>query len=337
MSAHSVYFDLGCITVRVVVPDAETIKSLRAFFDPYVLTEPEANDFYELTTMIDPELYGATKTNLPSIPDAEITTTLQHDLEYKLKCFHSKAGTLIEDEPLQVFYLVHDQDRRTEIIATDGSRVRTSLLRIIRGAWVLAQEGVIVHGCGLEKNGNGIVISGEKYAGKTTSLLNLCVNRGYDIVANDRLLLLQSGFARGIPTVVNLRPRTLKPFTELRHLIDVPVFGVSDLARALKVTVKKETALKAIAFLSYDESVRKPVFRKLSLDEARQVLSSYVFTRHEYEWVSLMKITDAVPDSTGENVLSGVLCFKLSCNETHIDEVARLLDGWCQSPEPYDS
>jgi hypothetical protein len=337
MTAHSVYFDLSDVTVRVVVPDAETIKSLRAFFDPYVLTVPEANNFYEITTVIDPGLYGATKTDLPSTPDAEITTTLQHDVEYKLKCFHSQACMVIEDEPLQVFYVVDGQNRRTQIIATEGSRVRTSLLRIIRGAWVLGQDGLIVHGCGLEKNGSGIVISGEKYAGKTTSLLSLCVNRGYDIVANDRLLLSQSGIARGIPTVVKLRPRTLKPFTALRHLIDVPLFGVSDLARALRVTVKKEVALKAIAFLSYDESVRKPVFRRLSLDEARQVLSSHLFTRREYEWVSLMRIGDTVRDATEKNVLSGVSCFKLSCNETHIDEVAGLLDGWCQSREPHDS
>lgn len=331
MTSHAGYFDLSCTIVRVVAPDADTIKSLRAFFDPYVPSVPEANDFYELRTVIDPELYNATKTNLPATPDAEIATTLQHDHEYKLKSFHSKESTLIEDEPLKVFYKIDKQSRRTQIIATEGSRVRTALLRIIRGVWVLGQEGLIIHGCALEKNGNGIVISGDKYAGKTTSLLNLCVKKGYDIVANDRLLLSQSGIAKGIPTVVKLRPRTLKPFPELRHLLDVPMFGVFDLARELKVAVIKETAVKAIVFLSYNESLREPVFRKLSLDEGHHALSPHLFPRCEYEWVTQMKICEAVRDSTGENVLRGVSCFTLSCNETHLDEVALLMDGWCQS------
>ena len=324
MTPHSCYFDLGYTTLRVVAPDAETNKTLQTFFDPYVATAPHANDFYELTTVVDPEIYEATKASLPATPDTEIPTTLQHDLEYKLQCFYSKEGTLIADEPLRVFYVVHKG--QTRLIATDGSRVRTALMRIIRGAWVLGQSGLIVHGCGLEKNGRGIVISGDKYAGKTTSLLSLCLRKGYNIVANDRLLL-SYGVARGIPTVVKLRPGTLKPFPELGEL---SVFGVSDLARELRVSVQKEAAIKAIAFLSYDPSLREPHFRKLSRDEALEVLNSHLFSRREYEWVNVLKLGDTFVDSSKEDVLNGVSCYQLSSNETHLDEVTRLLDDWCQ-------
>jgi hypothetical protein len=316
------YFDLGYTTLRVVAPETET---LQAFFEPYVATVPHANDSYELTTVIDPEIYEATKANLPAIPDTEIPTMLQHDLEYKLQCFHSQEGVLIADEPLRVFYLV--REGQTRLIATDGSRVRTALLRIIRSAWVLGHGGLIVHGCCVEKNGRGIVISGDKFAGKTTSLLSLCLRKGYNIVANDRLLLSRSGEAKGIPTVVKLRPRTLKPFPELGEL---SVFGVSDLARELKVEVQKETAIRAIAFLSYDQSLREPQFRKLSVYEGRQVLNSHLFSRREYEWVNLLKLGETFVNSSEEDVLNGVSCYKLISNETHLNEVTRLLDHWCQ-------
>lgn len=326
MTSHSGYFDLGYTTVRVLAPNAETIKTLQAFFEPYVPMRSGANDAYELSTVIDPEIYEATKLGLPSTPVTEIPTTLQHDLEYKLKCFQTKEGMVIEDEPLRVFYVV--QERRTRIIATEGSRVRTTLLRIIRGAWVLGQHGIIVHGCCVEKNGRGIVISGDKYAGKTTSLLSLCLRKGYNIVANDRLLLSEAGVAKGIATVVKLRPGTLKPFPQLHHLKDV--FGVSELASELKVRVQKEVALKAIGFLSYDQSLREPQFCKLSLDEARQLLKSHLFSRREYEWVNMLKIGEMFVDPGDEDPLNGVSCYKLTSNETHLDEVTRLLDQWCQ-------
>ena len=329
MTSHSGFFDLGDAAIRLVTPDAETIKSLQGFFDPYVPTIAHAEDFYQLTTVFDPRLFEATKTSLPATPDCEIVTTLQHDLEYQLKCFKSSEGMLIYDEQLQVIY--HVREQTTQVVATEGSRVRTALLRIIRGAWILGQAGLILHGCALEKNGNGIIISGDKYAGKTTSLLSLSL-KGYNIIANDRLLLSQSGVARGIPTVVKLRPRTLTSFPPLRHLLDWPIFGVSDLARELKVMVKKEAAIKAMTFLRYDESLRAPVFRKLSLDEASRVLSSHLFARREYEWVKLMKIGDSVPDPTEVRIPSVMSCFRVSCNENHTDEVARRLDDWCQTP-----
>lgn len=55
----------------------------------------------------------------------------------------------------------------------------------------LQQKGyVILHGACASRNGEGFVISGNKRAGKTVTLLNL-LSRGYDYVANDRLALKQ--------------------------------------------------------------------------------------------------------------------------------------------------
>ena len=94
--------------------------------------------------------------------------------------------------------------------------------------------------------------------------------------------------------------------------------------------MQKETSLNAIAFLSYDQSLREPQFRKLSRDEAREALNSHLFSRREYEWVNVLKLGETSVDSSEEDVLNGVSCYKLISNETHLDEVTDLLDHWCQ-------
>jgi hypothetical protein len=326
---HVVYFDFGFIVVKVIASDSDMIRSLQEFFDPYIPIAAETSDCDEIVVEVDPQVYDATKSTLPARPDTEIPTILQHDVEYQLKCFNSNDVTLIEDEPLKVFYQI--LERRTRIIATEGSRVRTALLRIVRGAWVLGQSGMIVHGCVLEKNGNGIVVSGEKYAGKSTSLLSLCLNHGYDIVANDRLLLTKDGIARGIPTVVKLRTGTLRPFPEWRHLVDLPMFGVSDLARELKVSVRKEAAIKTLVLLRYDESVREPVFSKLSLAEAYELLQPNIFSRSEYEWTNLMKLGNTFDRENEADIPNTISCFRLNSNERVAGEAATLMDTWCQA------
>jgi hypothetical protein len=339
--SHCCYFDVNGEAVRVSAPDSETIASLRAFFYPYVSSLDKSHRSYDLTTIADPELYAFIKSNLPATADATLSTTLQHNFEYELKCFTSASGEIriIEDEPLKLIYIVFGRKRQTKVVATDGSRIRTGLLRIIRGAWVLGHDGLIVHGCVLAKQERGILISGEKYAGKTTTLFNLCLRKGYDIVANDRLLLEGSTSgaqltARGIPTVVKLRENTVKPFPELQHLLEAPLFSVSDLARELKVDVKREARISAIAFLFYHPDSDQPAFRELAADEAHEILLSHLFPRSEYDWVRLIGIGNAARgriEHSGNKVLSRTQYFRLTCNETHLEDVAGLLDRWCQN------
>lgn len=340
---HFGYFDINGHTLRVTSAAREMIDSLRSFFYPYITNwngTSCASRFCELAAIVDPGLYDYLEANLPETPDNVLTTALKHDLEYQLRCFYSESKeiTIIEDQPLNLFYVVSDHGRSTKLIATNRSRTRTGLLRVIRSAWVLSYEALIVHGCALEKHGRGIIIAGEKHAGKTTSLLNLCSRRDYDIVANDRLLLdfNQSNErlrAIGVPTVINLRRNTVKPFPELQHLINVPLFGVRDLAEALNVDVKREVEVTAIAFLSYDDDCSKPAFRSLSREESYEMVAPHLFSGREYDWVRTMKIGDIARDRAGltkRSILNDVACYQLSSNESQLEDVAALLDNWCQ-------
>jgi hypothetical protein len=318
-------------------------ENLEAFFFPYIASQGEAqcSDIcYELKAVVDPELYEYLAANVPLSPDHVLPTVLKHDVEYQLRCFYSVCDgfTVVEDQPLNLFYLISEREGATKIVGKVGSRIQTGLLRILRAAWVLGHDDPIVHACALEKQGRGLIVAGEKHAGKTTSLLNLCSRKNYDIVANDRLLLRSSEgdgglCAMGVPTVVNVRRDTVKPFPEFHHLIDLRLFSVRDLARALNVGIRREVKVSAVVFLSYDRSVRRPVFRSLSQDESRSMLASQLLSRREYEWVRIMHVPEVAPSGSdiGEQGLVGrVSCFQLMSNESQLQEVATLLDDWCQ-------
>jgi hypothetical protein len=256
--SHFRYFQSNRQLLRVATPTREMLNSLESFFYPYIESHDgtyEADQFYELTAVIDPELFDNLKAKLPASPDELLPTSLKHDLDYELRCFHSESGkiTIIEDEPLKLLYIICDQ-RRTMIAGKAESRIRTGLLRIIRGAWMNAYDGLIVHSSVVEKHGRGIAIVGDKYAGKTTSLLKLCTQKGYNLVANDRCLLQfdesQGLRALGVPTVINLRPETLKPFPDLQYLKTLELFGPYDFARALRIEVKAAVDVTTLVFLS---------------------------------------------------------------------------------------
>lgn len=338
---HAAYFDINGQAARVASSTGQTMADLRAFCHPYIPSRDaidRADSAYQVGTVVDRELYERLTENLPGTADAVLVTSLTHDYEYRLRCFRSESLTVVEDEPLKLFYAISERGRATNVIATTGSRERTGLLRLIRGAWVLSHDAPIVHGCVLEKHGRGIVIAGEKYAGKTTSVLNLCSRRGYSLVANDRLLLERNPSgerlrAIGVPTVVNVRASAVKPFPELQHLLDLPVYGVSDLAKALHAEVTRDTDVAAIAFLSYDGTCGRPQSRRLSREASHEMLASHLLSAREYEWVRLMRVSDgpaAAATAAGRGLLDGVACFHLRGNERHLDDTADLLDRWCQ-------
>ena len=181
---------------------------------------------------------------------------LKHDVEYQLGCFYSVSNeiTIIEDQPLKLFYLISERGRATKVVGTVGSRIQTGLLRMLRAFWVLSYMPSSFMPARSKNTGGDSIIAGEKHAGKTTSLLNLCSRKSYDIVANDRLLLQSnepdaSLCAIGVPTVINVRWNTVKPFLELQHLINLRLFSAYDLARALNVEVKREVKVSAVVFL----------------------------------------------------------------------------------------
>jgi len=294
-------------------------------------------------------IFAFIKENIPETPDAKKMTNMTHDVEYMMRFYYGDSGNimLIEDELLGLFYVTFQNEQTIKIVGGKESRIRTGILRIIRGLWMwdsLANyKALIIHGCALEKNGRGIVIIGEKHAGKTTSLLNLASKKKYNIVANDRLFLTNGTssagkLAIGIPTMMNLKWKTVGPFPQVHHLQDTPHCSMWDLAQALHVDVKEKVKISTVIFISYDNDFDEPVFHKISEKEAYNKLDSHLFSFGKYEYLEYFRIVKTefnIESKVDENLFEGISCFQLRWNGTNREKTAHLMDKWCQKKTDY--
>lgn len=131
---------------------------------------------------------------------------------------------------------------------------------------VLQENGyIILHGACVSKNGEGIIISGNKRAGKTTTLLNL-LSRGYDYTCNDRVAVKQENgefIAIGIPFSMGIISRDAK------KLFNVDKFNIgfdkeeekvylenNQIESTLNVNVNSKVKLKSIIVPKYNENIK---------------------------------------------------------------------------------
>lgn len=132
-----------------------------------------------------------------------------------------RTAATVFDEDYQVFYAVERESRRVTILSPDSNpSLRTPLMRVIRE---LAMNhchqlgGLFLHASCVDVDGQGVVVTGRKAAGKTTLLMHLLGDRRSRYIANDRLLIPAGPrpLAFGLPSVVTIRPRTLELFPRI--------------------------------------------------------------------------------------------------------------------------
>lgn len=131
------------------------------------------------------KLYGTYYEEAKGKTNADITINYvvgsNRKTNYPIKEKEQTEFNYIEkkENNLNIYMRKYDEDDKNFV-----KRMFTSTL-----IKTLQQNGyVILHGSCASKNGEGIIISGNKRTGKTVTLLNLLL-RGYDYVANDRLAL----------------------------------------------------------------------------------------------------------------------------------------------------
>lgn len=118
-------------------------------------------------------------------------------------------------QSFRVFYAVDRAARSVAILSPENNAsARTALMRVVREIAMnraRSDGGVFLHAAAIAVGERGLLIAGEKGAGKTTVLLHLLRETGADYVANDRVLLVSpdGATARGMPTIVTVRPRSL--------------------------------------------------------------------------------------------------------------------------------
>jgi len=137
------------------------------------------------------------------------------------------GATVAFDERCECYYLLAE-DRITVLTHPGAARARLGLLRVVRELICSAARSdtrLDLHAAAVEIDGRGVVACGPKRTGKSSLLCQLLSSGQARYVANDRVRIVEHDtalIARGIPTVVRLRPLTLDTFPALRAKVAAP-------------------------------------------------------------------------------------------------------------------
>ena len=117
----------------------------------------------------------------------------------------------------------------------------------------------IVHGACIAKDNNSFIISGNKGAGKTTTLLRL-LEQGYDFISNDKVAVKNEDSkitTCGIPHSMGIIKEDIDSFNIDKKFgtINGPkiYFKVADIDKALNVDVYNKAYLNSIIFPKYEK------------------------------------------------------------------------------------
>lgn len=128
----------------------------------------------------------------------------------------TRGGVTALDAGLRVVHRISADRRCIEVLCGAHARkARIAWMQVVRelGMSALRAEGVaLVHGALFDLGGRGVLVAGPKRAGKTTLLVH-GLRAGARFGSNDRVAIGRPADpprARGVPTVVSIRPATLE-------------------------------------------------------------------------------------------------------------------------------
>jgi hypothetical protein len=216
-------FTYGALPILVGAPCREPLRWLEEFLSPAFRAGPRDGYAASVTLREDSQHYRDMLANRPQTGIAPLDCFVNDSHMVELPAWASGAGTTTAfQEGFHVLYTVDPSARSVAILSPEHNpQARTALMRVVRELAMnrsRADGGVFLHAAALAIAGRGLLIAGEKRAGKTTLLLYLLRATGADYVSNDRVLLPSPASAtlRGMPTIVTVRPQTLAFFPGLR-------------------------------------------------------------------------------------------------------------------------
>lgn len=169
--------------------------------------------------------------------------------------FSDGAREIIANPTCMATYLV--EPGRLTLRYTRGERAGLDLIQIVRSLLVemeLASGGCLVHAAALAVQGSGTLLTGEKGAGKTTSVFALTAHAGVRFVSNDKVLLVGPQ-AFGVPLAISIDSGIRREFGDrMRHTsqrtaggkeLFFPCEMITPLAQARQVPVRRVLDISA--------------------------------------------------------------------------------------------
>ncbi|MEO7119245.1 MAG: hypothetical protein ABIZ34_09780 [Candidatus Limnocylindrales bacterium] len=213
--------------VAVRAPDAATMAWLESFLRPWFESTTGVAASAGVSLTMDRHLGRRIEALRRRRGDETLPAFGLDSRVISLPVWHDEHGARValDVERKLLFTLGADAPPRiTVTAASDTLQARMGLMRVIRELAIghaLARGERLVHAAAVTAEGRVILFGGPKAAGKTSLLLHALRARGVRYVANDRVMIRvdrQRLIARGMPSLVSIRPGTTERFRALPDL-----------------------------------------------------------------------------------------------------------------------
>jgi hypothetical protein len=234
---------------------------------------------------------------------------LDHDI-VRLPAHRDGASVLVDDTFFRARYTIEPHGLGVSQIEP-VHHLRGASLRLIREAMLSRVDWtrrVQLHASAVASSGRVVAFAGQRESGKTSLLAHVSRATGAGLVSNDRLVLSRAtdGWAaRGVPTIVSVRPGTIErlphlfgscvvpalvqpvmhTIEELRHTLLMPVGATStsmmlslpQLADLAHAPLTPGGRLVCVALVDIDDTVDTFEVRRLSNAQAERRIDAVRF------------------------------------------------------------
>ncbi len=239
-----------------------------------------------------------------------------------------------------------------------------TVIRIIRNILIhlSCNSGLLyLHAAAVEKNGSGIAIVGNKYAGKTTTLINLITYGDCSFITNDKLLLngCKETYIYGLPISIGIRSGTILKnkilFDKIwfnrrkfeHYLCQRELDGLDseeeyikylkenlgkifllpyELCNLLDTNIVSKSPLKIIIIPEYNINCVKPEINKVSKKESQKVIENNVLEYDGFRNKILNNNKTIIA-----KFLDSVEVFKIEYNENLVKSLIEIVDNLLKS------
>lgn len=214
-------------------------------------------------------------------------------------------------------YIVFDDcNNKNTVIISDRKKICKNCKTVIRDQILYGTEyrdsAILIHGAGVIKDKKGFIITGNKRAGKTTTMINFLRN-GFDFCSNDLSFVKEKDgkiLIKGVPESIRIGVGTLSKCDELKYLVkdknllnkkDDELFRLDvkyeiewdELAEIYNCEVKSSwNNLNFVIYPSLDISLEKPEINMLTEKEKDRILSENIMSygvENENFWLKSLK------------------------------------------------
>ena len=224
--AASQAFAYGSLGLLVQAPSSTPLRWLEEFLLPAFETEARPPYAARVCLREDTREYERSLARRPAAA-GELDCFINDSHVVRLPAWNSAPNTTTAyQEIYRALFVVDRAEHAVTVLSPAGNEgARTALMRAVRELAMNDSRragGLFLHAAALAVDGRGLLIAGEKRAGKTTLLLHLLRTTGADFVSNDRVLLPAPAApeVRAMPTIVTLRTGTLDRIPGLRAAIE---------------------------------------------------------------------------------------------------------------------